>query len=67
MPFFRFSCQLCTRVFSRHFVSRPWRMFSLSRISLLFSDCFPELCVSSIMKMKSDMYIVYARAQAAIL
>ena len=31
---------------------------------LLSSDCFPEVCVFSIMKMKSD--IVYARAQAAI-
>ena len=32
---------------------------------LLLSDCFPELSVFSVMKMKSD--IVYARAQAAIL
>lgn len=32
---------------------------------LLFSDSFPELCVFSIMKIKSD--IVHARAQAAIL
>ena len=32
---------------------------------LLFSDCFPELSIFSVAKMKSD--IVYARAQAAIL
>ena len=32
---------------------------------LLFSDCFPELSVFSVAKMKLD--IVYARAQAAIL
>ena len=61
MPFFRFSCQLCTCAFSRLFFSRPLCMLLLSRIC-----CYsPKLSVFSVTKMKSD--IVYTRAQAAIL
>ena len=60
MFFFRFSRQLCTRALSSHF----FRALCVPNL-VLFSDCFPELSVFSVTKMKSD--IVCARAQAAIL
>ena len=66
MPFFRFSPQLCTRAFSRHFNCRAPFVYVVPFLNLLlFCDCFPELAVFSVKKIKSD--IVFAWAQAAIL
>ena len=49
-----------TRAFSRHFFA-PFVYFVPFRNLLLFSDLFPEVFVSSVTKIESD--IVCARAQ----
>jgi len=64
MPLFRFSCEMCTQAFSRHFFTPLVYVVPFPNL-LLFSKFFPELSAFSVAKMKSD--IVYARAQAAIL
>ena len=64
MPLFRFSRQMCTHAFSRHFFAPLVYVVPFPKF-LLFSDFFPELSAFSVTQMKSD--IVYARAQASIL
>ena len=64
MPLFRFSRQMYTRAFSRHFFAPLMHVVPFPNL-LLFSDFFRELSAFSVTKMKSD--IVYDRAQAAIL